>query len=171
MPEIANFATDETLRDGSRIHVRALRPEDREALLAAVQSMSDASIRRRFFGLRRHFSEEETSRFIDIDFRTQVALVAVDDSADAPIVAGARYVMIGSERAEVACAVTDPFQGRGIGKILIRHLAAIAKQNGVRELIAEVLPENRSMLGVFEKAGYPILLKRQADVVHVVMQL
>jgi RimJ/RimL family protein N-acetyltransferase len=171
MSDIANFAVTETLRDGRRIGVRALKPEDRDGLVAAVQKMSDTSVRRRFFGVRRYFSEEETSRFVNIDFRDHVALVAAPDTPGGPIVAGARYVMITPGRAEVACAVTDQFQGHGLGTILIRHLAQIAKQNGVRELIAEVLPENSAMLNVFENAGYPVVLKRQSGVVHVVMQL
>jgi len=169
--DVVNFAVTETLRDGTRIQVRALKPEDRDALLAALQNMSDASVRRRFFALRRDFSEEETSRYVNIDFHDQVALVAVPEFPGAPIVAGARYFMTAPGCAEVACAVTDAFQGHGLGTILIRHLMAIAKQNGVRELIAEVLPENRTMLNVFEKTGCPIVLKRQRDVVHVVMQL
>ena len=171
MSDVINFAVTETLRDGTRIQVRALKPEDRDALLAAVQDMSDASVRRRFFAVRRYFSEEETSRYVNIDLHDHVALVALPDIPGAPIVAGARYIMTAPGCAEVACAVTDAFQGHGLGTILIRHLMALAKQNGVRELTAEVLPENRAMLDIFEESGCPIVLKRERDVVHVVMQL
>ena len=171
MHDIAKYISAEKLRDGTLIEVRALRPDDREALVAAVRGMSDKSLYKRFFGFKREFSEQETSRFVDVDFREHVALVAAAAGPQAPILAGARYVTIAPGRAELACAVTDAYQGQGLGKILIRHLAAIAKQSGVRELIAEVLPENTGMLRVLQSAGYPLALQRASGVVHAVMQL
>ncbi len=169
MSDPSTYSTIEGLKDGSRIQIRALRREDRDGLIAAVRGMTDKSLYRRFFGFRREFSDQEISKFLDIDFHTHVALVAV--RANGQIVAGARYVVCAPGQAEVACAVTDAYQGLRLGTVLIRHLAEMAKTAGLRELVAEVLPENTGMLKVFQNAGYPIATRRQAGVSHITMQL
>ncbi len=167
-----DYSAVETLRNGTRVVIRALRPEDRDALLAAVLGMSDKSIYRRFFAFRRGFSESEISKFVDIDFHDHVALVAVvDDGGGETIAAGARYVTIAPGTAEVACAVTDKYQGQGLGKLVFRHLGALAQKAGVCELVAEVLPDNVAMLKVFEGSGFPVGVQRSADAVHVSIKL
>jgi ribosomal protein S18 acetylase RimI-like enzyme len=71
----------------------------------------------------------------------------------------------------VAFAIIDQYQGQGIGAKLLQHLVGIAREAGLKEFTAEVLPENRSMLKVFEKSGLDITMKREPDVVHVVLKL
>ena len=71
----------------------------------------------------------------------------------------------------VAFAVIDPFQGQGLGTILIRHIAALARTAGLRALVAEVLPENMPMLKVMEKSRLPMTTTRQSGVVHVTLAL
>jgi ribosomal protein S18 acetylase RimI-like enzyme len=71
----------------------------------------------------------------------------------------------------VAFAVIDEYQGQGIGTKLLRHLAAIARQAGLQEFVAEVLPENMPMLKVFETSGLVVTMKRDPGVVHVVLGL
>jgi len=169
---LRDYSAVEALRNGVRVVVRALRPADRDALLAAVRGMSDKSVYRRFFAFRREFSESEIAKFVDIDFRDHVALVAVvDDGREEEIAAGARYVTIAPGKAEVACAVTDKYQGQGLGKIMFRHLGSVAQKAGMRELVAEVLPDNLPMLKVFEGSGFPVAVQRTPDAVHVTMQL
>ena len=73
--------------------------------------------------------------------------------------------------AEVAFVVVDQFQGQGIGAALLRHLAIIARDAGLKEFIAEVLPENISMLKVFAKSGLKSSTKREPGVVHVALQI
>ena len=100
--------------------------------------------------------------------QAQVALVALDKEGGQPtIVGGGRYVVVRPGQAEVAFAVIDEYQGQGIGAALMRHLAAIARQAGLGELIAEVLSENAAMLKVFEKSGLEMSTKREGVVVHV----
>jgi RimJ/RimL family protein N-acetyltransferase len=169
--QLLNYRAVETLRNGKCVEIRALHPEDRNALLAAIGGMSDRSVYRRFFALKRDFSEKEISTFLEIDFRNHVALVAVNKDGQEGIIAGARYVVIAPGQAEVACAVVDAYQGQGLGKLIIRRLCAIAKVAGLRELVAEVLPENLSMLKVFEASGLPVRVLREAGVLHVVIQL
>jgi len=170
MPDVANYSVGETLRDGTRVEIRALKPCDREALLAAVRSMSDKSLYQRFFTFKRMFSEQETSNFVEIDFRNHVALVAVT-AGSTEIVAGARYVVVTPGQAEVACAVTDKFQGRGLGRVLFLRLCAIARETGVRTLVAEVRPDNEAMLKLFRSSGFPVQFERNADAISVVIEL
>jgi RimJ/RimL family protein N-acetyltransferase len=172
MREVAKFSTIETLRNGRRVEIRALRHEDRNGLEEAVSRASVESVRRRFFSLRRHFSEQEMEFFSNIDFVSHVALVVVAEEGGRPvIVGGGRYIVLEPGRAEVAFALIDEYQGHGIGTALMRHLATIARDAGLKELIAEVLPENTAMLNVFKKSGLQPTTKREAGIMHVTLQL
>ena len=172
MSEAAKFSTVEQLRNGRAVEIRALRPDDRADLVAAVDRASPRSLYRRFFGLRRHFSEKEIDFFLNIDFANHVALVAVvRDGGMRAIVGGGRYVMVRPEAAEVAFTVVDKYQGLGIGTQLMRHLARIARDAGLRELVAEVLPENAPMMKVFERSGLKLATKAEPGALHVSLQL
>jgi RimJ/RimL family protein N-acetyltransferase len=110
--------------------------------------------------------------FSEIDFINHVALVDVADEGGGPvIVGGGRYVVLEPGRAEVAFALVDDYQGQGIGAALMRDLAAIARDAGLKELIAEVLPENMAMLRVFKKSGLQPTMRREASIMHVAFQL
>jgi RimJ/RimL family protein N-acetyltransferase len=170
--EAANYLALETLRDGRRAEIRALRPDDRSGLTAAVARSSAQSLYRRFFAVKRHFTEPEIEFFLNVDFVDHVALVAVTKENGRPVViGGARYVLVQPGKAEAAFALIDEYQGHGIGAALLRHLAAIARNAGLEELIAEVLPDNVPMLKVFEKSGFPMSRKRESQVVHVSLRL
>ena len=133
---------------------------------------SAQSLYRRFFGSKRGFTEQEEKFFLDVDFVKHVALVAVAEENGRPaIVAGGRYIVIEPGKGEVAFVVIDQYQGQGIGAALLRHLAAIGSEQGIKELVAEVLPENRPMLKMFEKSGFAAGTKRDGQVVHVTLRL
>jgi RimJ/RimL family protein N-acetyltransferase len=171
-PGAASFSVTETLRDGRAVEIRALKPTDVEDLKAAVAHTSAESLARRFFGPKRYFSEQEIAYFVNIDFVSQVALVAtIEEGDERSIVAGGRYVLVQPGTAEVAFVVVDDYQGQGIGAKLMRHLISIARDAGLRELVAEVLPDNQPMLGVFQKCGLKTATRRGRDAVHVTMQL
>jgi RimJ/RimL family protein N-acetyltransferase len=172
MMEVAKYSAIETLRSGRRVEVRALRPEDRNDLVAAVGRISDQSLYRRFFGPKRGFTEKEISFFLNVDFANHVALVAaMDENGQQVIVGGGRYVVSKLGQAELAFAVIDRYQGQGIGAILMRHLAAIARGAGLRCFVAEVLPNNLAMLKVFATSGLRLATTRQGQTVHVELQL
>jgi GNAT superfamily N-acetyltransferase len=172
MLQAAKYSAIEVLRTGRRVEIRALRPEDRSDLLAAVGRTSTESLYRRFFGARRDFTEQEMDFFLNVDFANHVALVAVVEESGLPVIAGGgRYIILQPGKAEVAFAVVDQYQGKGIGGALMRHLAAIARGAGITELIADVLPDNIPMLKVFEKSGCRVSTKRDSQVVHVALQL
>ena len=155
MQKAANYSAKERLRDGRRIEVRALRPDDREDMLAAIGRTSPQSLQRRFFVPKRGFSETELAFFMNIDFDNHVALVAqIDEDGRPSIVGGGRYIVVKPDQAEIAFVVVDAYQRQGIGAALMRHLARLAREAGLKELIAEVLPENTATLKVFSKFGF-----------------
>ena len=167
---MAKYDAVETLRDGRRFSVRALRPDDRAGLLSAVSQSSAQSLYRRFFSPKRNFTEDEVAYFTDVDFVGHVALVAeLEKDGQGVIIGGGRYVLVEPGKAEVAFVVVDHYQGQGVGTALMRHLAAIARQAGLKELTAEVLADNTSMLKVFEKSGLHLRTARDASVIHVAL--
>ena len=168
----AKYSVTEVLRDGSRIEIRALKPSDRDQLQSAVGRMSDETIHSRFFAPKRHFSEREIDFYLNVDFVNHVALVAVLDVAGrALIVGGGRYIVTQPGIAEVAFGLDDAYQGRGIGGLLMKHLTAIAREGGLRELVAEVLAGNVAMLSVFKKAGLEMTTKKEGGVAQVMLHL
>jgi GNAT superfamily N-acetyltransferase len=172
MLEAARYSAFATLRDGRRVEIRALRPDDRAELAAAVARASSESLYRRFFAVKRSFTESEIDFFVNVDFVDHVALVAVvDESGRSVIAGGGRYIVVEPGKAEVAFAVVDQYQAQGLGAALMHHLAAIARKAGLKELIAEVLPDNVPMLKVFERSGFPLSIKREPQVVHVALRL
>jgi RimJ/RimL family protein N-acetyltransferase len=172
LPEPPKYSAVETLRNGERIEIRALRPQDRDDLVAAVNRTSSESLYRRFFAVRRHFTETEESFYLNVDFVSHVALVALaEENGQQSIVAGGRYVVSEPGQAEVAFTVVDKYQGRGLGAALLRHLAIIARQARLHELVAYVLPDNKAMLKVFEKSGLKYTTKREAGSLYVKLGL
>ena len=110
-------------------------------MLAAVDRTSTQSLYRRFFAVRRHFTEAEAAFFLDIDFVNHVGLVAVvEENGKTAIAGGGRYVVSNPGQAEVAFAVVDEYQGQGIGAALMRHLTVIAREAGLQELIGKSCP-------------------------------
>jgi RimJ/RimL family protein N-acetyltransferase len=170
--DLARYSASETLRDGRSIEIRALKSADRDELLNAVGRMSDQSIYRRFFSPKQTFTDQEVAYYVNVDFVNHVALVAVlQEDGRSAIVGGTRYIVSEPGRAEVAFAVDDAHQGQGIGALLMKHLAVMARRAGLKELFAEVLPGNAAMLKVFEKSGLGVSKKREHDVVHVTLKI
>ena len=168
----ASYSATDHLRDGRTLEVRALKPSDETEMMAAVGRIGAQSLYRRFMGAKRGFSDKERAFFLNVDFVNHVALVAVVKEGDrATIVAGGRYIVEKPGMAEVAFAVVDDYQGQGIGAVLLRHLTALAREAGLKEFTAEVLPDNTPMLKVFERSGLKFSSKRSADDIHAVLQL
>jgi ribosomal protein S18 acetylase RimI-like enzyme len=172
MPEAISYTARERLADGSEIEIRALRREDEADMLAALEKISVQSLQRRFFAMKRHFTEKERRFFMDVDFINHVALVACADESGREVIAGGgRYVVVEPGHAEMAFVVVDHWQRRGIGSILMRHLIRIAKDMGLQELTAEVLPENAAMLSVFRRFDFEPAARRDPQTIHLALKL
>ncbi len=120
-------------------------------------------------------SEKEVNYFTDVDFVTSVQLVAELAEENNKMIGGCRYVVCDKntppERAEIAFTVFDDFQGKGLGKILFRHLADIGRANGFRRFDAVVLAINRKMMGVFSGSGLKVSQRREGSEVYVDIDL
>ncbi len=172
MLDAANYSAIATLRDARRLEIRAFRPDDRADFLSAAGRISPQSLYRRFFVVKRGFTEREKEFFLNVDFDKHVALVAlIEEAGQKQIVGSGRYVVVQPGKAEVAFIVIDQYQGQGIGSALLHHLAAIAGAAGLQELIAEVLLENKPMLKLFEKSGLQMSTSPASEVAHVSLQL
>jgi GNAT superfamily N-acetyltransferase len=155
------YAVDDVLRDGSLIHIRAITPEDKDLLFAHFSGLSQNSRYTRFFGAKRTLSRDELAGFTELDFDNQVGLTATMNDGDKVrfIGVGRYFRMQDRTRAEVAFAVLDEYQGRGIATLLFEHLRRIANASGILEFIAEVMASNSHMLDVFRDSG----LERQSS--------
>jgi RimJ/RimL family protein N-acetyltransferase len=171
MIDAANYLATETSRDGRSITIRAQRSEDLDGWRAALARTSRETLYYRFFGVKHEISEKQARYFLDIDFVKHVALVAVADEDGRPtLIGGSRYYVVEPGKAEIAFALIDEYQTMGIGSALMRHLAAIGREAGLRELLAEVLSDNLPMLKVFERSGLAMSTRREGTVVHVTLR-
>jgi RimJ/RimL family protein N-acetyltransferase len=162
-----DYSRVEPFRGGGTIEFRALRPDDKADMLAAIDRTSMQSRQRRFFAPKRGFSDSEIAFFMNIDFLNHVALVAqLDHDGHSEIVGGGRYVVVKPGQAEVAFVVIDAYQGQGLGKALMRHLLQLARDAGLKELVAEVLPDNQAMRRVLSDAGFTLSRGNDPQVLH-----
>jgi GNAT superfamily N-acetyltransferase len=172
MTDAAHYSAFETLPGGERIEIRAQRPQDRDGIRAALARTSEQSFYHRFFTVKREFSEKEARYFLDIDFVKHVALVAIADESGRPtIVGGCRTIVMQPGVAEISFLVIDAYQGRGVGSALMRHIVALAREAGLKELFADVLADNVPMLNVFRRSGLPMSKKIEGSTIEVTMRL
>ncbi|MFC7527175.1 GNAT family N-acetyltransferase [Actinoplanes sp. GCM10030250] len=158
-------SADVLLADGSAAHLRQIRPEDAPAIVDFHSRMSDRTRYLRYFSPYPRIPERDLRRFVNVDHSDREAFVTV---ADGRITSVGRYERLGpgSAEAEVAFVVEDALQGRGIGSVLLEHLAEAAREHGITRFVAEVLPENGGMLRVFGDSGYQVQRRYADGVVH-----
>jgi acetyl coenzyme A synthetase (ADP forming)-like protein len=160
----AQWESDVVLADGGTARIRPSRPDDEPALLALYERLSDESIYLRFFSPVPRPTAVQLERITSIDYVDHMVLVAQLGDA---IVAVARYDRIGTDEAEVAFAVADDQQRRGLATLLLEHLAGIARANGITTFSADTLPGNSKMLNVFADAGWKAVSRFEQGTVRV----
>ena len=153
------------LADGETVLVRALRPADAPALAAFHLRQSPESNYRRFFSAKPVLTPTELRHFTDVDMVGRAALCV---ERHGEFIAWASYERWpGRDDADTAFMVDEAHQGKGIATLLLEHLAAIATSNGIERFTAEVLAENRAMLSVFARAGWPLQRTYESGVIEV----
>ena len=152
------------LRDGSTLAVRPIRPEDEADLARFFTDLSMESRVFRFFMAIAN-ADALAKKLVDVDYRTRYGLVAVA-GAERQIIGHAMYVETGPRKAELALAVADAYQGRGLGTILLGQLAEAAKGAGIDVLEAMVRPENHLMIKVLRESGFPITARSEPGELH-----
>jgi RimJ/RimL family protein N-acetyltransferase len=162
------------LRDGTPVHLRVMRPDDKERLRIAFERLSARSVYRRFFHPIKALTPEMLRQLTELDFHDHVGLVlCVNDETGERLIAVARFVRVApqSARAEFAITVADEYQNRGAATLLLRRLVRIARAGGVRELVSDILEDNREMFQVMRKLKLPCHQTFDDRVCHVVVSL
>ncbi|GEK03089.1 acyl-CoA synthetase [Streptomyces sp. 1-11] len=156
----AHWEADVVLRDGGTARIRPITVDDADRLVSFYEQVSDESKYYRFFAPYPRLSAKDVHRFTHHDFVDRVGLAA---TVGGEFIATVRYDRIGTDgmpasapadEAEVAFLVQDAHQGRGVASALLEHVAAVARERGIRRFAAEVLPANTKMIKVFTDAGY-----------------
>ncbi|MGW5652888.1 bifunctional acetate--CoA ligase family protein/GNAT family N-acetyltransferase [Streptomyces humi] len=156
----AHWEADVVLRDGGTARIRPITVDDADRLVSFYEQVSDESKYYRFFAPYPRLSAKDVHRFTHHDFVDRVGLAA---TIGGEFIATVRYDRIGADgtpasapadEAEVAFLVQDAHQGRGVASALLEHIAAVARERGIRRFAAEVLPANSKMIKVFTDAGY-----------------
>ncbi len=156
---------DVVLSDGSTVHIRPIRPDDGERLVRFHAGLSPDTQYLRFFSPHPVLSPREVERFTHVDYWDRFAIVAQRND---DFVGVARYDrQPGSGEAEVAFVIADSQQGKGLGMLMLEHLAAAARRRAVTRFVAETLPSNTRMLQVFRQAGFTATTRFGDGVVHV----
>jgi acetyl coenzyme A synthetase (ADP forming)-like protein len=165
----AHWVTDAVLSDGGTIHIRPINPVDGSSLVDFHSRLSMETTYYRFFSPHPELTPKELDRFTHVDHHDRVALVA---QLLGRIVAVGRYDRIDeTNAAEVAFVVADEHQGRGLGTLLLEQLAAAARERGINRFVADTLPDNRRMIGVFRDAGFEVTQRFEEGSIRVEMAI
>jgi acyl-CoA synthetase (NDP forming)/RimJ/RimL family protein N-acetyltransferase len=159
------WSGDVVLADGGPVHVRPIRPGDRERYREFHERQSPDSVYYRYFSARPRLSDAELDRIVNVDMIDRAALVAFERDELIGIASYERWP--GRTDAEVAFFVDDTQRGRGLATVLLELLAVVAREHGITRFTAEVLADNRSMLKVFMRAGFPVQRAFDSGVVDV----
>jgi acyl-CoA synthetase (NDP forming)/GNAT superfamily N-acetyltransferase len=173
----AHWEADVVLRDGGTALIRPITPDDAERLVSFYERVSDESKYYRFFAPYPRLSDRDVRRFTHHDYVDRVGLAA---TVGGEFIATVRYDRVddsgrpaatSSAQAEVAFLVRDDHQGRGVASALLEHIAAVARERGIRRFTAEVLPANTKMIKVFTDAGYSQSRSFEDGSVHLTFDL
>lgn len=178
----ATYRAEVRLLDGTPITLRAIRPDDKDRLEAHFHSLSADSRTQRFFEAKQDLTPSDLELFTELDFDHHFALVAVrEEEGEERILGVGRAIESsgessgdggkgpdgGGRRAEVAFAVADRVQGKGIGTLLLRHLAEVGRRLGYQSFEAWVLAGNGRMVDVFLKSGFSVRKRLEDGTIHV----
>ncbi|MGW0669989.1 bifunctional acetate--CoA ligase family protein/GNAT family N-acetyltransferase [Streptomyces sp. NPDC002746] len=172
-----HWEADVVLRDGGTARIRPITTDDAERLVSFYEQVSDESKYYRFFAPYPRLSAKDVHRFTHHDYVDRVGLAV---TVGGEFIATVRYDRIDAtgrpasapaDEAEVAFLVQDAHQGRGVASTLLEHIAAVARERGIRRFAAEVLPANNKMIKVFRDAGYTQQRSFEDGSVHLTLDL
>ena len=153
------------------VSIRAVRPDDKERIVNAFRGLDRSSVYLRFFSYKKELEDGELRRVTECDGVSKAALVATVGSGDREIIVGLGEYARRGAAAEIAFAVEEDFQGRGIASRLLQKLVDIARANGIVRFEADVLAENTPMLAVLRHSGLRMRTSHGQGVVHATLLL
>ena len=167
----AELAPAVPLRDGSSVLIRAVRASDKPLLRAAFERLGENSRYRRFLTPLRELTPSDLRYLTEVDHRDHEALIATDPATQA-VVGVARYVRTADpDAAEVAVAVVDDWQGKGVGTALLERIAVRARQEGVARFTGLMLATNRDILDLMRRLGPAKVVRRDGATIQVETEL
>jgi acyl-CoA hydrolase len=163
----------DTLRDGTEIFFRPVKPTDETALSEMLYSLSEESVQKRYMTRTTTFPHKDVQKLTNIDYQQDIAIVGtVPGASGEQVVAIAQYFLDPkTQTAEVAFIVQDEWQQKGMGTFLLDYITRIAKQRGVKHFAAKVLPVNKPMLAIFYNSGYKVNTEFDGDVYSITYDL
>jgi acetyltransferase len=177
-PYPTRYVSDWTMKDGTRVTIRPIRPEDEPAMVHFHETLSDRSVYYRYFhmmNLAQRVRHERLMRTCFIDYDREMAFVAerrVPETGVHEILGVSRMTKVHwANEAEVAVVVSDAFHGRGLGKELLARLLLFGADERLERLTADILPENRSIMRVCEKLGFSLKHSLDEEVVKAEFKL
>jgi len=169
---------EERLKDATAVTIRPIRPEDEPAMVRFHEGLSERSVYLRYFhvlNLTERVSHERLTRICFIDYDREIALVAErhdPDAGERRIIGVGRLTRIhATPDAEFAVVVSDDFQGRGVGSLLVRRLLDVARAEGVRTVTGDMLSENRQMQHICERFGFKVTYEEQTQMLRVALTI
>lgn len=156
---------------GEQVSIRAVRPDDRERIVKAFRGLDRRSVYLRFFSHKKELGDEELRRVTECDGVSEAVLVATVGSGDREIIVGLGSYVRSGAAADIAFAVEEDFQGRGIASRLLQQLVDIARANGIVRFEADVLAGNTPMLAVLCNSRLRMRTSHGQGVVHATLFL
>lgn len=174
LPDHREYRALGYMMDGTPFFIHAIREWDRSAILDLFQRSSQQSRYFRYFETKQTLTDAELDYYTRLDFFRHVGLAAEAPHEEGIIGVG-RYIEVqpplDPRRAEVAFLVRDDYQGKGVATQLLKHLIRIARDNGIVQFEAEMLPSNSKMIEVFDRSGYELKRSREPDSLRVVFPI
>ena len=152
----AQYESQFTLDDGTAVYVRPIKTDDIDHMARLFEKFSPETVYFRFFSAMKSMPIDSLRKFCNVDYETQMALVAyILENDDETLLGVARYVATPKEGgAEFAVVVADAWQNRKIGTNLLQGLIEVAKNNGIETFRGLIMQENRKALGIIRNSGY-----------------
>jgi acetyltransferase len=167
-----------TMKDGTSVTIRPIRPEDEPAMVKYHETLSERSVYLRYFhlmNLEQRVTHERLTRICFIDYDREMALVAErrnPETGEPEILAVGRMTkVVGTNEGEVAVLVSDQWQGRGLGKELLSRLLVVGADEKLSKLTADILPDNRDVMRICEKLGFSLKHSLEDEVVRAEFKL
>ena len=162
------LCTTHVLKDGLKLRFRPIRPSDEEQMRRLFYRFSDESVYYRYFSPIKTMPHSRMQEYVNVDYVNVLSMVGlVGEPGAGYVVAEARMAKLPDRPyADTAFIVDEQYQGRGVATFLLNTLIRIAQERGLKGICADVLPDNRAMWKVYEKAPYPLKVRRETDSYH-----